>query len=111
MLTPTLRGLSVGIAALSHDKDHPGAVLNEPIMIQGGINYFSMEKLAKSNMTNQEEGGLGDAFEKIMLPAIQRKFPEILKSQLGDTVVSLDGCVVSCRLSYPVLDRCAMQNT
>lgn len=95
--------IEVGVAALSHDKDHRGAVLDEPIMIQGGINYFSMEKLAKSNMTNQEEGGLGDAFEKIMLPAIQRKFPEILKSQLGDTVVSLDGYAVSCRSSYGVL--------
>ena len=73
--------IEVGVAALS--KGGSKAVLDEPIMIQAGINYFSLHTTVLKHIKMQEKGGLGEAFEKLVLPAIQRKFQNVLKAQLG----------------------------
>jgi len=94
--------IEVGVAALctvGEDK----AILDEPLMIQAGINLFSVEKAMVENMAAQENGGLGEAFEKLMLPAIQKRFPDILQEQLNSKGGVLKNYWVSPRSSYGVL--------
>jgi len=95
--------IQVGVGALcSVNGDR--AKLDKPVIIQAGINHFSLEKMADSNMAAQEDGGLGDAFEKCLLPAIQKRLSQILHDQLnhhGGSV--LKDCCVSKRSSYGVL--------
>lgn len=61
--------IEVGVAALCLTDQR--AVIDKPIVIQAGINSFSLQMKAINNRLAQERGGRGDAFEKVMLPAIQ----------------------------------------
>jgi hypothetical protein len=94
--------IEVGVAALSTaGKDK--AVFDEPMMVQAGINYFSIEQTMAENLAAQEDGGQGAAFEKLMLPAIQKRLPDILREQLQAPGDILKDFWVSSRSSYGVL--------
>ncbi|CAB9502644.1 expressed unknown protein [Seminavis robusta] len=93
----------IGVAAVSADGNYKG-VLDEPIIIQAGINCFSLTKSVINNLISQETGGQGEAFEKLLLPAIQKNFHNILREQHGTDVV-LTNKKVPHRSAYGVLAR------
>jgi hypothetical protein len=94
--------IEVGVAALSTPGEDK-AVFDEPMMVQAGINYFSIEQTVAENLAAQEDGGQGAAFEKLMLPAIQKRLPAILREQLQAPGDILKDFWVSSRSSYGVL--------
>ena len=92
--------IEVGVAAVAGGPDE--AVIDEPIIVQAGINFFTLEDATTENLVAQEQGGLGEAFEKIMLPAIQKKLRALLQTQhKGDN--AFPEYNVSCRSAYGVL--------
>ncbi|KAG7350242.1 hypothetical protein IV203_009602 [Nitzschia inconspicua] len=94
--------VEVGVAALS--KVGSKALLDEPIIVQAGINYFSLSRAVLDNIMVQEKGGLGEAFEKVLIPAIQRKFQNVLKEQLGTSGdILTENYTVPYRSAYGVL--------
>eukprot|EP00978_Attheya_sp_CCMP212_P019009 scaffold52711_cov63-Attheya_sp.AAC.2 len=94
--------IEVGVAALSTAGEDK-VVFDEPMMVQAGINYFSIEQTMADNLAAQEDGGQGAAFEKLMLPAIQKRLPDILREQLQAPGDILKDFWVSSRSSYGVL--------
>lgn len=64
--------IQVGVAALSHTDGK--AVIDEPTVIEAGLNFFGLEQSAFNNLMSQESTGPGEAFEKVLLPAIHRNF-------------------------------------
>jgi hypothetical protein len=99
--------IEIGVAAVSVERTERGnfsGVLDEPILIQAGINFFNLERLLLSHFCDQERSGQGEGFGKLMLPAFQHRerLPNILKKQLG-TGHGFEGYLVSSRSSYGVL--------
>ena len=94
--------IQVGLAAIAVTESGSRAVLDEPIMVEAGINFFTLDGSVIRNLKNQEQGGHGEAFEKVMLPAIQRKLSSVLRAQHG-TVEPLKSYRVSTMSSYGVL--------
>lgn len=79
-----------GLAAIRVSEDGSLTVLDEPIMVEAGINYFSLDQSALKNLKDQELGGHGEAFEKLILPAIQRNFTTVLnQTHPNDEVLPL----------------------
>jgi len=93
--------IETGVATLCQTLK--GAVIDEPIIIQAGINYFSLARMAIENMTVQERTGQGTGFEKVILPAIQMKLPRILAQQLDDMGDALKDLRVPKRSAYGML--------
>ena len=89
--------VTFGVAAVE-DLGRNKAKIDEPIIVQAGINFYALEKWTIEHLDNQEEKCKGEAFEKIMLPAIQERFSYILAEQYKDN--NLDGWTVSVRTSY-----------
>jgi len=98
----TKRLIEVGVAAL-RKTGAIHAILDEPIIIEAGINFFSLDDATLDNMNAQEDDGQGTAFEKVILPAIQRKFVEVLSAQLGEDGRVLREYSVPSKSSYGVL--------
>lgn len=100
----TNRLIEVGVAALRVYESGSCAVLDEPIMAQAGINYFSLGAATLENLAEQELGGQGEAFEKLMLPAIQDHLPRLLQAQQEASEYEvLSKFRVSARSAYGVL--------
>ena len=93
--------IETGVATLCQTLK--GAIIDEPIIIQAGINYFSLAQMAIERMTVQERTGQGTGFEKVILPAIQLKLPRILAVQLDDTGAALKDLTVPKRSAYGML--------
>ena len=95
--------IEIGVAAVvSNGKNENEAVLDEPIMIQAGINFFTLETAAEENLSYSEAGGQGIAFEKLMLPAIQKRLRSLLKKQHASET-DLQDFFVSSRSAYGIL--------
>lgn len=99
--------IEVGVAAVSVNRTTRGnfvGVLDEPIVVQAGINFFNLERNLQFHVRDQEGSGQGKEFEKLMLPAFQDRkgLPNILEKQLG-TGHCFEGYLVSPRSSYGVL--------
>lgn len=95
--------IEVGVAALRSTAGKDKAVFDEPMMVHAGIKYFSIERTMTKNMAAQEDGGQDEAFEKLMLPAIPKRLPNILREQLEAHGDILKDFWVSPRSSYGVL--------
>ena len=93
--------IETGVATLCQTKK--GAIIDEPLIIQAGIKYFSLAQMAIKNMTVQERTGQGAGFEKVMLPAIQMKLPQILAKQLDAMGEALKDLRVPKRSAYGML--------
>jgi hypothetical protein len=81
--------IEVGVAAVNTTQGAaPGrdfiGVLDEPIIIQAALNLFNLDTMVQRNLQLQEPEGQGDAFEKLMLPALQRHAQDLLKNQPGN---------------------------
>jgi hypothetical protein len=102
--------IEIGVAAVSATQGAPPdcdfiGVLDEPIIIQAALNLFKLDTMVQRNLQQQEPGGQGEAFEKLMLPALQRHAQDLLKSQLGnnDDGIQFGSYDVSSKSSYGVL--------
>lgn len=72
----------VGVAAVRREPQSKIlAILDEPIVVEAGINFYAVEKAALDNMQVQEKSGLGEAFEKVMLAALQEKMTNVLEGE------------------------------
>ncbi|CAB9518757.1 expressed unknown protein [Seminavis robusta] len=98
-----MRLIEVGLVAIRVDERGSRTVLDEPIMVEAGINYFSLKGSALTNLLAQEKGGQGEAFEKIMLPAIQDNFAKVLEKQHKEENQVLSQYRVSTKSAYGVL--------
>jgi hypothetical protein len=99
--------IEIGVAAVSVEQtasDNFVGVLDKPIVVQAGINFFNLETNLQGRLLAQEGGGQGEGFEKLMLPAFQdrRRLQGILENQLG-TGHGFEGYLVSAGSSYGVL--------
>jgi hypothetical protein len=99
--------IEIGVAAVSVEQSARNnfvGVLDEPIVIQAGINFFNLERNLQNHLRDQEGSVQGEGLEKLMLPAFQHRerLPNILKKQLG-TDHCFEGYLVSSRSSYGVL--------
>lgn len=72
----------VGVAAVRREPHSKiKAILDEPIVVEAGINFYTVEKAALDNMQAQEKSGLGEAFEKVVLAALQAKMTSVLEGE------------------------------
>ena len=56
------------------------AVLDEPIIVQAGINYFCLASYLRKNLMVQENNGPGQAFERVLLPVLLQDNKGTLKA-------------------------------
>lgn len=99
-----------GVGAV-HEINRVGTMvqghINEPIVVQSGINFFDMDFHLRETLVLQQKGGLGDAFERLLLPGLlmeKRKLHDFVKSHVKDSDVSrLENYDVSVRSAYGVL--------
>lgn len=66
-----------GIATV-HGSDMTGS-FDEPIIVKAGINYFGLEYYLENLLSNQESGGQGEAFGKLLIPGLIKKEEEFHK--------------------------------
>jgi len=103
------RLIEIGVAALSPQKEREDyvGVLNEPIVVQAGINYCNLDYALQDHILQQEAGGQGEGFEQMMLPGIQKNLEGLVKRQLknqyGFDKFFDSSYSVSSRSSYGVL--------
>ena len=62
-------------------------VLDEPLIVQAGINFLNVDKVVSDMLRNQSRGGQGDSFELYILPKIQANLVEILNKQLNTAFI------------------------
>ena len=103
------RLIFAGVAAVrvvDTEKPCVAGYLDEPIIVEAGVNYFSLEAQLRRNLRNQEPDGQGQAFERLLLPSLlqdTQKLHSVCKKQLGDNMGNLEDFMVSVRSSYGVL--------
>ena len=103
------RLIFAGVAAVrvvDTEKPYVAGYLDEPIIVQAGINFFGLEAQLRRNLKNQEPDGQGQAFERLLLPSLlhdTKKLHSVLRKQLGDEMGNLENFMVSVRSSYGVL--------
>eukprot|EP00978_Attheya_sp_CCMP212_P037496 scaffold177344_cov42-Attheya_sp.AAC.1 len=93
------------------ETDRHGTVIkghvDEPIVVQSGINFFDLDNHLRENLAKQEEGGIGEAFERLLLPGLlmkEKRLHEFVKLHLKDTeALPLEDYDVSARSAYGVL--------
>jgi hypothetical protein len=84
-------------------QDGFNGILNEPIIIQAGINYSGIENLLSQNMDYQGDKGI--AFEKLVLPYLQKNLKQVVADQLKSENNPFDGYRLSSKSSYGVLAK------
>lgn len=85
---------------------HIEAIIDEPLIIQAGVNYFGLERSATERFASAKSpADKGTAFEQFILPSIQKNFCHVLEMQLpSDTPdAALDGFDVPKWSCYGVL--------
>mmetsp|Transcript_14173 Transcript_14173/g.25693 ORF Transcript_14173/g.25693 Transcript_14173/m.25693 type:complete len:575 (-) Transcript_14173:72-1796(-) len=99
-----------GVAAVCETDRHGTMIkghFDEPIVVQSGINFFDLGKQLQENLVKQEEGGLGEAFERLLLPGLlmqRKRLHEFVKLHLkGSEALALEAYAVSTRSAYGVL--------
>jgi hypothetical protein len=100
------RLIEIGVAAVtvggSGDALAFKGTLDEPLIVQAGINYFNLCMAVKARIeVQQSSSAQGDSFERFMLPSIQARFGNILSTQVVNSAVK--GFSVSSRTAYGVL--------
>ena len=70
------RLIEIGVAALkisetSLASDDVVAYVDEPLIVEAGINYYGLEELIKRDFAAQNDGGLGDGYEKLCIRPLQ----------------------------------------
>ena len=81
--------------------------IDEPIVVQSGKNFFDLDFHLRENLVKQEDGGLGEAPERLLLPGLlmkKKRLHEFVKSHLKDSgAFVLEAYDVSRRSAYGVL--------
>jgi hypothetical protein len=62
----------VAIASEKENEDFLRGSLDEPIIVEAGLNYSAIDERLRDNLQNQESGGQGHAFERVILPGLLR---------------------------------------
>ena len=99
-----------GVAAVC-ETDRHGTIIkghfDKPIVVQSGIIFFDLDGHLRENLVKQEEGGLGEAFEMLLLPGLlmeKKRLHKFVKSHLKDSgALALEAYDVSTRSAYGVL--------
>ena len=100
------------------DTDWKGTMikgyLHEPIIVAAGLNSYDLDKFLRDSMANQEQGGLGEAFESLILPGLfmeKERLPKFIQNNVKEQDFSvLKSFEVSQRSSYGVVCVDARQN-
>lgn len=80
---PSERLIEAGIAAVKArgtDGKCVKAALDEPIIVQAGINHFCLASHSQKNLMVQENNGPGQAFERVLLPVLLQDDKGALKA-------------------------------
>ena len=101
--------IEVGLAAVK-TTDKEGKVvagyIEEPIAIEAGRHFFDMTGYLRDTLRSQTPDGLGQAFEKLLLPGLmmeKNKFEDFVQSNLGENASSLKDYTISRKSAYGVL--------
>ena len=79
---------------------------DEPIINEAGMNYFGLDKHLRNNIVNQEDGGLGQAVEKLLLMGMMKSketFRAFLQSHLKEDAEDLKSFLPPTKTAYGVL--------
>ena len=101
------RLIETGVAALkisetSVESDDVVAYIDEPLIVEAGINYYGLEDLIKRDFAAQNDGGLGDGYEKLCIRPLQLKLIEKLQEKFSKDQF---GYYISARSAYGVVAR------
>ena len=84
--------IEIGVARLKVEGtgDDDGNILDvtidEPLMVEAGINYVGLQRLANIAFTlRRHSGGVGDSFEEIAVVALRKKLKDLLGETFSDS--------------------------
>ena len=108
---PSKKLIEAAVAAVvvkDSDGRYVEAILDEPIIVKAGLNHFCLSNYLRDNLLKQENQGLGEAFERLLLPVLMQgrhtSLENHFKKQLEDSdAQQLWRFCVSTKSSYGVL--------